>query len=148
MASSFCRFLREDFLEFALELLDPIQAMPQITAGSSKIEPVIYLISEPRNQFVIHHLRALPEVGNVFARMTAGLGDEESEMFHEFDADRLLGGYLRMLDRFPDRRVEIFFSAPELEEECLMVDPGTEKGHFVVRDIDPFRDHLARSLHT
>ena len=65
-----------------------------------------------------------------------------------FDADRLLGIYLRMLDRLPDRRVEIFFSAPELEEECLMVDPGTEKGDFVLMDVDPFRDHLARPLHT
>src|SRR5260370_39748393 len=148
MHSVCCWSSRKNFFKFPLEFLDPIKAIPQKTPGSSKIEPVIYLIGEIRNQFVIHHLRALPKVGNVLARMTTGLGDKESEVFHEFDADRLLGVYLRMLDRLPDRRVEVFFSAPELEEECLMVDPRTEKGDFVVRDIDPFRDHLARSLHT
>src|ERR1700757_4204610 len=80
--------------------------------------------------------------------MTAGLGHKETEMLHEFDADRLLAVNLRTLNRFPDQRVEIFFAAPELEEEGLMVNPGTEKGDFVVRDIDPFCDQLAGSLHT
>ena len=67
--------------------------------------------------------------------MTTGLGDKVPEVFHEFDADGLFCVYLRALDRLPDQRVEVFFSAPEFEEEGLMIDSGTEKRDFFVRDM-------------
>src|SRR6266404_2028855 len=90
MASSGRWVRRQNLFELPLELLNSLQAVPQIATGPSVIEPCIDLVGEIRDQYLVHHGRALAEVRDVLARMSARLGDEKSEVFHQIDADRFL----------------------------------------------------------
>src|SRR5580700_9255084 len=114
LMASGCRWLRrKDFFEFALELLEAFQTVSQISTRPPIIEPVIYLVREIRNELLVHHGRALAEVRDILARMTARLGDKIAKVSHQIDPDRFLAVNLRALDGLPDGRVEIFFVSPE-----------------------------------
>src|SRR6202051_3421125 len=136
----------QNFFEFTLELLNSFPAVPKVSTGPSVIEPCVDLVGEIRNELFVHHGRAFAEVRDVLAGMTARLGNEKPEVFHQIDPDRFFPVNIRTLDSFPDRRVEIFLASPEFEEKRLMIDPGAEEGDFVIRHVDPFGEHLAGSL--
>src|SRR5687767_358590 len=100
--------------------------MTQIATSVPEVIPMVPLIGEARNQVLLNHPSALTKVGNVFAGVPTGFGDEVPKVLHQLDAHRLSAPDVVLSRSLLYSRVKIVSITVKSEEESLVVNTGAQ----------------------
>src|SRR3712207_1003907 len=115
-------------------------------SGVAEVIPMVPLIGESWNQVLLHHPSALTKVGDIFAGVPTGFGDEVPKVLHQLDTHWLSALNVFLSRSLPYNWVKVLPVTLKSEEESLVVYTGAQVSHFLVGYTRPLSEHFARVL--